>query len=210
MSEEKKLKLGGWVRAARIAARFLSGFLFPVRYHGKENIENATGPMVVLSNHRDLLDPMLIGAVMRGADIYWLGKKEIGKSKLLGYVVKKLHMIMVDRHNTDMAAMRQCIAAVREGHILGIFPEGTRTLGQPLAHMESGASLIAMRCKAPILPVYIDKPCRLFRKNDIYFGQAFEPDDLYAQGTDSQTIALLQERVKTAILSLKTADLIEK
>ena len=57
-------------------------------------------------------------------------------------------MIDVDRHNMDMAALRACLKTLREGHPLGVFPEGTRHKEGVMEHMESGIAMIALRSGA--------------------------------------------------------------
>ena len=177
---------------------------YPTRYHGLENIPTEA-PFILISNHKHWFDPLLIAVKIRAFEVRFLGKKELGKAKIAHYVLQKLHMILVDRHNSDMAAMRACVNVIRQGHVLGIFPEGTRCKETTMEHIESGAAFIALRCKVPLVPVLIERPCKLFRKNDVWFGKPLEVQDLYAEEINTETVARLMDRMCSGICTLKTA-----
>ena len=97
-------------------------------------------------------------------------------------MLEDLGLIAVDRHHSDMEAMRACMRALREGRILGIFPEGTRHHKGLMDQLEGGTALLALRCNVPLVPVYFDKKFRLFRLVHMYVGQDIPLDDLIAQG----------------------------
>ena len=65
-----------------------------------------------------------------------------------------------------MAAMRNCMKAVKMKKILLIFPEGTRHHEGQMEHIESGASLIAMRSGAPIIPDVYRPEAGLLQKDE--------------------------------------------
>lgn len=193
----------GWFTAARVFAKVMTTLFFPIRYHGLENAEQIDAPFILIANHRHWMDPMTVGNVVNRYETRWLGKKEIGQNKIARYVVTKLHMIMVDRHNTDLTAMRESVKTVRDGHVLGIFPEGTRCKGEPMAHLETGAAYIALRCKAPLLPVFVEKPLKLWKKTNIYIGKPFLPDDIYRKGSNNETADELLQAMREHVLNAK-------
>lgn len=72
------------------------------------------------------VDPILIAWGCFRYQIHFLGKKELESVPILRWLFNKLDMIPVDRHNMDMHAVRACLKTLKEGHVLGIFPEGTQ------------------------------------------------------------------------------------
>ena len=104
------------------------------------------------------------------------------KNPLLRWLFHKLLMIDVDRHNMDMAALRACLKTLREGHPLGVFPEGTRHKEGVMEHMESGIAMIALRSGARLLPAYIAGKPGLFRRTHVYYGEPFSVKDIAARG----------------------------
>ena len=189
--------------------RGIFGLLFhtlcPVRYYGLENINDAQAPYILISNHRAFVDPFALAVPTKRYEIRFIGKRELTKNKLLEWAVRHLHMIPVSRHATDMAAMRACMQVLKEGNVLGIFPEGTRHLPELMQTVESGAALIALRADVPLIPAYIDGRIRPFHKTRVYFGAPMQIDDLKAQGTNSDTVKQLCERIRQTFYAMRDA-----
>lgn len=190
-----------WYTCARAVNFILTHTVYPVTWHMPEHFSDAP-PAIIVSNHKHWLDPLLIGSRIKTCEVRFLGKKELVKTRLGAFVLDKLHMIVVDRHNSDLKAMRECVNTVREGHILAIFPEGTRCRDTTLEHMESGCAMIALRCKVPVIPVLIDRPCGLFRRVHVRFGRPIPLTDLYEAPFNNETAAAVLERMREGILSL--------
>ena len=167
----------------------------PVKYHGAEKLRDREAPFVVISNHLHALDPMILGLPVRGQCVF-LGKKELAANPLFRRVLTSLHCILVDRHNMDMEAMRSCMKAIRMNKVLVIFPEGTRHHEGQMQHIENGTSLIVMRGKAPLIPVYLDRPLHLFRRVNAWVGDPIEYEDLLSQGANRDTCEELNERMR--------------
>ena len=108
MSENKTRKERTfWFTMARALTRFLGHTFFPVRYRGREYTD-FDAPYILVSNHKHWLDPLVIGDGIRRYEVRFLGKKELVRTKLGEWMMAKLHMIVVDRHNSDLKAMRDC------------------------------------------------------------------------------------------------------
>lgn len=196
MSEEKKVpKQGGLYRFARFVANVALHTFWPVKYHGFDKLLAMPAPYVLISNHHSGFDPLIVAAPMSGEEITFLGKKELAKNELFKKILTDLHMIMVDRHNMDMAAMRSCIKTVRDGHILGIFPEGTRYHDDVMEHPEEGTALLTMRTGVPLVPVYIGGKAKAFRVTHVYAGEPIPYEDLKAEGVNKETCAKLDQRM---------------
>ena len=204
MSEEKhpdREKRTFWFTGARVLVWLLGHTVYPIRYYGRAYTK-LDAPYILVSNHKHWLDPLIVGNGIKRYEVRFLGKKELVKTKVGAWMMDKLHMIVVDRHNSDLKAMRDCVNVIRQGHVLGIFPEGTRCRETTLEHMESGCSFIALRAKAPLLPVLIDKPVKLFRMTRIIYGPPIDISDLVAEGISSETAEKLNERIRSSILAL--------
>ena len=187
--------------------RILFGFAFhtfcPVRYHSAERIEATDAPYLIIGNHLSAVDPFVLAVATRRYEIRFIGKRELTKNKLLASILNALHMIPVSRHSTDMSAMRACVQVLRDGQVLGIFPEGTRHLPSLMQTVESGAALIALRANVPLLPVYIDSRVRCFHRTNVWVGEPIDFSDLRAQGVNTDTVNLLCERIRDTYLSMQ-------
>ena len=179
----------------RILALIVFHTLMPVKCHDREKLD-AEAPYVMISNHRHALDPVALAMFIPGRQVIFLGKKELGKNKLVNSILSRAHCILVDRHNTDMNAMRACMKAIKNKRILMIFPEGTRHHEGEMEQIESGASLIAMRSKAPIIPVLITRKLAFFRCTHLYVGDPIPYDDLLEQGINAETCEQMNDRFR--------------
>ncbi|MBQ6288018.1 MAG: 1-acyl-sn-glycerol-3-phosphate acyltransferase [Clostridia bacterium] len=198
---EKKLeavteKRGILYEIARVLAKILFHTLMPVRFHHKERLLQDP-PYVVIGNHRHALDPVVMAMGIPHHQIVFLAKKELaGNSKFLRNLLVRLHCILVGRHESDMEAMRACMKAVKMKKILLIFPEGTRHHEGQMEQIESGTSLIAMRSKAPVIPIYFDRKLGLFKVTNLYVGEPIPYDDLLAEGINTDTCERMNERLR--------------
>ena len=180
---------------ARYLAIVIFHTLMPVRVHHRERLD-AEAPYVLIANHQHALDPVVMAMSIPKRQIVFLGKKELASSKLAERLLTRVHCILVDRHHSDMAAMRNCMKAVKLKKILLIFPEGTRHHEGQMEQIESGASLIAMRTKAPIVPIYFDRKLSFFRVTNMYVGEQIPYDDLLEKGINAETCEEMNERFR--------------
>lgn len=188
---------------ARIIFGFLFHTIFPLRFHNAQILEEMQPPYIIMANHRSFADPMALAIKVKRYEIRFIGKRELAHGRLKSWLFSGLHMILVSRHATDMAAMRQCMQTLKEGHILGIFPEGTRHQPEMMQEVESGTAIIALRARVPLLPVYIDGKIRPFHITHIYYGKPMELDDLYAQGVNNDTAHQLCQRIHDVFYAMR-------
>ena len=188
-------KWGFLYEVTRFLANILFHTLMPVRFHNRERLDREA-PYVMIANHRHALDPVVMAMGVRHRQIVFLAKKELGKTKFTAELMTRLHCILVDRHNTDMEAMRACMKAVKMKKILLIFPEGTRHHEGQMEQIETGTALIAMRSKAPVIPIYFRQKLRFFRITDLYVGEPIGYDDLLEQGINTETCEQMNERMR--------------
>lgn len=188
---------------ARIIFGFLFHTIFPLRFHNAQIVEEMQPPYIIMANHRSFADPMALAIKVKRYEIRFIGKRELAHGRLKSWLFSGLHMILVSRHATDMAAMRQCMQTLKEGHILGIFPEGTRHQPEMMQEVESGTAIIALRARVPLLPVYIDGKIRPFHITHIYYGKPMELDDLYAQGVNNDTAHHLCQRIHDVFYAMR-------
>ena len=183
--------------ALRVVARIIFHTVMPVRIHHQERLEQ-TPPYIMIANHNHALDPVVMAMGVKHEQIVFLGKKELGKNPAAHKFLTHMHCILVDRHNVDMEAMRACMKAIRLKKILLIFPEGTRHHEGQMEQIESGTALIALRAKAPIVPVYFDRKLAPFRVTHLYIGEPIPYEDLLEEGINTETCEKMNERMREA------------
>ena len=188
-------------------ARGVFGVLFrtlmPIRYHGTDKLNRQDAPYILISNHQAAIDPFVLALPVRRYEIRFIGKRELTGNKLVEWAVNQLHMIPVTRGATDMGAMRACMSALREGHVLGIFPEGTRKLPEMMQTVESGTGMIALRANVPIVPVYIQSKVRPFHVTHVYVGDPMDIADIRAQGMSNDSIQQVCDRIRQTFYTMR-------
>ena len=163
---------------ARDLTRMVLMPLFRVKYHNVENVPKQGG-YILAPNHRMALDPLFVSYRIP-QDISFMGKEELFKNPLLRLLFEKgLKAFPVSRGKGDTGAIDTAVQRVKEGGILGIFPEGTRSKTGKLGVIKSGVMVVAAQTGAPILPVAIkiDKP-GLFCRIDITCGKLITCEEL--------------------------------
>ena len=172
--------------------------LFPFTIHGRENVPTDRA-VVLCANHAHAIDPFLIClALPRHVPVRIMAKKELMDTPLLGGFLGRLGAFGVDRGHSDLNAVKTAIKTVRDGEHLMVFPEGTRVKREGEARPKGGVVMIAMRTGAPLLPVYVGKPHKLFHMTHIVFGEPYEPKTAARHGTAEEYQAYADEIVRRA------------
>jgi len=120
---------------------------------GKENVPKK-GPLIVVANHINLIDPPLLSASVPRR-VTFMAKQELFRPSLGAYFVRAYGAFPVRRGELDKEALRRAFEVLRKGRVLGMFPEGKRSLSHQLQEAQPGSALIAVRSGASILPVGI-------------------------------------------------------
>lgn len=111
------------------------------------------GACIVCANHMSWWDPIVV-AQLTPRIIHYMAKKELFEIPIIGPAFGWIYAFPVDRGRADIKAIRDSLAILKKGEILGIFPEGTRKHDpDKLAEVHGGAALAALRGQAPIVPI---------------------------------------------------------
>ena len=126
---------------------------------GRENVP-AEGPLLVVSNHRNNADPPILGAGLARRRIRFMAKIELYKFPF-GIIPRLYGAFPVRRFDADIGALMQAERILRDGGVIGMFPEGTRSRTGRLGQPHPGTALIALRSGAQVLPCAITGTERL-------------------------------------------------
>lgn len=125
-------KLTPAYRAVMAAATPIVRWWGRMEVSGVEHIPES-GPLLIVANHDSYWDPIAIGIAAKSRrQIHALAKSSLWKTKPVGAVLDGMGQIPIDRGNGDVAAMNTAVERLRSGVCIGVFPEGTRSLGREL------------------------------------------------------------------------------
>jgi 1-acyl-sn-glycerol-3-phosphate acyltransferase len=137
---------------AKIAFKAL-GLRFDMR--GTENVPREGGALLAL-NHVSYVDFILGGYAAHPSRrlVRFMSKRELFDHRWTGPLMRSLHHISVDRAD-GLASYAEGVRYLREGEVVGIFPEATISRSFELKEFKTGASRMAAEAGVPLVPVIL-------------------------------------------------------
>jgi 1-acyl-sn-glycerol-3-phosphate acyltransferase len=157
MANMARSQLSRFPRFTGAVLRLAAALFARVKVEGLENLP-ASGPVLMICNHCSNADGMLLmGFIVptMGRPMRWLGKEEALRWPVFGWGMRQNGVMGVRRGAGDLEAFKLAKGVLDDGNILTIFPEGTRSPSGALQPAKEGATVLAVRSGAPILPIAI-------------------------------------------------------
>ncbi len=190
---------------------FLARLLWRTKIRGRMPLRPGQGA-VIICNHTSSVDPAFLQLLIPKA-VHWMVAREYVASKSLGWLLRGMGTIPVNRGGTDTAATKLAIRYAQAGELIGMFPEGriNRT-SELLLPGRPGAALIALRARVPVIPCYIEGapaaesivgPLLRSARVTLYIGEAIDLSPYYGREkedgvTEALTLIFLKEIAKLA------------
>ncbi len=147
--------------------------IYRIKIIGADN--EPDGPFIVSANHMSYADPFIEGVCLK-TQITYIAKSSLERFRIIKWFFSTVGVIPIKREESDVAAIRKSVAALKDGKVIGIYPQGTRIPLKP-PHKEDamgGLGLLVSLAKCPVLPIAIvtkaHRP-RPFRKTLVVIGK---------------------------------------
>ncbi len=111
------------------------------------------GPLILVGNHINFLEAPVLLPHLDPRPVTGIAKRESWKNPLFNFLFDLWEIIPIDRGQVNQETFRLSLAALEQGKILAIFPEGTRSKDGSLLQGKPGVVALAMRSKVPLLPI---------------------------------------------------------
>ncbi|MFN9372493.1 MAG: lysophospholipid acyltransferase family protein [Planctomycetaceae bacterium] len=118
-------------------------------------------PALLLSNHQSFLDPLLVGLPLN-RPVSYLARDSLFRIFGLGPLMRISHVVPIKREGAGGGGLRETLNHLAQGHLMGIFPEGTRSLDGSVGPLKPGFSVLLRRVEVPVIPVGIAGANRAF------------------------------------------------
>ena len=207
------------IRLTALGARTLARCLTRVRVEGDAAAIPRSGPVILAANHVSNADAVIVGAWLTprlGRRIHWLGKKEMFEWPIVGWMARNGGVVPVDRGGADVEAFRLAQRILAAGHILMVFPEGTRSPTGELQAPKDGLAMLALRTDATIVPIGISNTDRVWPRGrpvprpgghaTMRIGEPFRLSQVLPGGTDRKS----QKAAATTAIMRRIAALLDK
>lgn len=183
-------------RIGRALFRCFFTLFFRLRAIGTENVPKH-GAVVLCGNHTSLLDPPLLGTPLKRM-VHFMAKAELFDIPVMGPIISRVGAFPVKRGGVSRESIRLAVQLLRDGNMLGVFPEGSRNNAGGMG--KKGAASLALKSGAAVVPVAIVGTYSLFRRMTIVYGK---PLDLSAYaGASSEDLELATEAIMKEIRRL--------
>jgi 1-acyl-sn-glycerol-3-phosphate acyltransferase len=140
-------------RFANVVLRFLIRLLLDCELEGLENLPEE-GPLIAVQNHMISIDTV-IGAAFIDREIMGMSKVENYRNPLVSALFRAYGTFPIRRGEVDRQALRTSLMVLKQGKVLMVAPEGTRSKTNTLQKGKDGLSYIAVKSCVPIMPIAI-------------------------------------------------------
>jgi 1-acyl-sn-glycerol-3-phosphate acyltransferase len=149
-------------RAMRVVSA-LPRWYFRFRVEGAGHVP-AAGPCLIAANHTSYIDPIVL-AMACPRPVRFIVDREQYYRPLVHWAAVRSGAIPVENDPRDLGSLRRALQALRQGAVLGIFPEGGRSDDGGLKPAKPGAALLALRAGVPLVPAGIVGAYRAYSRH---------------------------------------------
>lgn len=201
--EEIKLEKNIYkVRKETIWKRFLRNIIkgtlaivykivFQVKINGKVPEDDA---YILCCNHINYLDAAAI-VLFNKRKINFVAKEDLFKHRTLSWLGHIFDAIPIKRDMQDIEAMKRCLKVLKNGELLGIFPEGTRNGLEKNGKAKNGAAFMAIKSKAKVIPIGIHGNFKPFGKVYVNYGKPIDLSNYTKEQLNEATEKIMNEIV---------------
>lgn len=154
------------------------------------------GAYVLCCNHINYLDAAAI-VLLNKRKVNFVAKEDLFKHGILMWLGHLFDVIPIKRDMQDIEAMKRCLKVLKNGELLGIFPEGTRKGMEKNMKAKNGAAFMAMKAKVKVVPIGIHGTFKPFSKVYMNYGDPIDLSDYTKENLDEAT-----EKIMNTIVML--------
>lgn len=140
-------------RFAKVVCNVVCKLWFKLEYYGMENLPKDRG-YILVGNHQSYWDPVMMGLKL-DTTLTFMANEKLFHKLVLAPVIRGLGAFPVNLKKPDMTAIRTAKKVVKDGKVLALFPEGTRSHDGKLLKFKGGVIYIASVTGEDVVPVCI-------------------------------------------------------
>lgn len=125
-----------------------------VHVEGLDNVPRRGGALLV-GNHVGTIDPPLTGSLIPRLDVHYMAKSEAFDDARVRWIFRGFNAFPVVRGSADRPALRYTLDLLAHGHIVLVYPEGSRSPDSRLREPQAGVGFLARHGGVPVIPVAV-------------------------------------------------------
>ncbi|MDZ5712026.1 lysophospholipid acyltransferase family protein [Jeotgalibacillus haloalkalitolerans] len=169
---------------------------YRIRIVGKEHIPEEGG-VLICANHINVLDPPVVG-ITSPRPVSFMAKEELFKMPVLKKLLPNLNAFPVKRGMSDREALRKGLSQLKEGNVVGLFPEGTRSKDGVIGKGLAGAGFFALRSDAAVVPCAIIGPYKISKRLKVVYGKPINMAELKERKASAAEVTdIIMNEIKT-------------
>ena len=182
-------------RFAKVVCNVVCKLWFKLEYYGMENLPTDRG-YILVGNHQSYWDPVMMGLKLN-TTLTFMANEKLFHKPVLAPIIRGLGAFPVNLKKPDMTAIRTAKKVVKEGKVLALFPEGTRSHDGKLLKFKGGVIYIASVTGEDVVPVCITygNGGKFRSRILIRYGQVI-PNQEMLEGKKKDTESMRQAAVK--------------
>jgi len=146
-------------RLIRRLFRVVAAPMFRFRVEGVDHVPRR-GPAILIARHRSWLDPPCVGGACP-RNVHFLIAKRVYHTPWVGWFYRWMQSIPVSPGGSgSLVALRKALRRLRDGDVIGIFPEGRVVRPGEQSVVQPGAALLAVHTGAPVVAIRIEGSAR--------------------------------------------------
>lgn len=175
----------------------------PKVIHLSNKTKKLKGGAMITANHVNFGDPVLLLIAFWRRRLFSLATKDLYNGKFKNWFFTNMHCIQVDKENFSMNSFHKVLERLKKDQLVSIFPEGGLNASNEISAFKSGATLMAIRAKKPIIPVYLERQEKWPQKRICIVGEPINPLDYCSSTPTMQEINNFSEILKQKEEELK-------
>lgn len=178
--------------------------VYRIKKVNEKNIPDE-GAYIICANHVNMLDAL---AVVCGCKrkVRFICKESMFKNKALCWALKLADTIPLNREKNDIESMKRSLKALKNGDILGVFPEGTRKGMEKNLKAKSGAAFFSLKTGTKVIPLGIQGSFKPFTKVKLVFGEPLDFSEYYGKEKDKEALEKVTNIIMDNIVMLTNKD----
>lgn len=184
-----------WKRIVRKTVKVILSTVYKIAFRVKITGKvPESGGYIICCNHINYLDAAAI-VLFNKRKVNFVAKEDLFTHGILMWLGHLFDAIPIKRDMQDIDAMKRCLKVLKNGELLGIFPEGTRKGMEKNMKAKNGAAFMAIKSKVKVIPVGIHGTFKPFSKVYVNYGKPIDISNFTKENLDEATDIIMNNIV---------------